>query len=72
MNPPASPPSPGGGNPPSGEYILIILERLEKRVECLDDRLRCVEKELSSVKVWAGVLSVVVPAIVAAVLTRGL
>ncbi|MBC7218423.1 MAG: hypothetical protein H5U36_09925 [Candidatus Caldatribacterium sp.] len=62
----------GGANPSPEEYILKILEKLEKDFEKLEERLRCVEKELASLKVWYGVISFIVPSILLAVLLRGL
>lgn len=65
--------APGGGRDPSPEeYILKILEKLEKDMERLDERLRCVEKELASLKVWYSVLSFIIPSVLLAVLLRGL
>ena len=46
----------------------VILAKLEK----LDERLRCVEKELASLKVWYSILSFVIPSVLLAVILRGL
>jgi hypothetical protein len=46
----------------------VILDKLEK----LDERLRCVEKELASLKVWYSVLSFIIPSVLLAVILRGL
>ena len=46
----------------------VILTKLEK----LDERLRCVEKELASLKVWYSVLSFIIPSVLLAVILRGL
>jgi len=46
----------------------VILAKLEK----LDERLRCVEKELASLKVWYSVLSFIIPSVLLAVILRGL
>lgn len=46
----------------------VILGKLEK----LDERLRCVEKELASLKVWYSVLSFIIPSVLLALILRGL
>jgi len=50
----------------------VILAKLEKKLEKLDERLRCVEKELASLKVWYSVLSFIIPSVLLAVILRGL
>ena len=50
----------------------VILAKLEKKREKLDERLRCVEKELASLKVWYSVLSFIIPSVLLAVILRGL
>lgn len=62
----------GGANPSPEEYIFKILEKLEKNTEKLEERLRCVEKELASLKVWYGVLSFIIPSVLLAIILRGL
>lgn len=47
-------------------------ERILSELEKLDERLRCVERELSAVKVWTSLLSAVVPPLLLALLLRGL
>ena len=46
----------------------VILAKLEK----LDERLRCVEREIASLKVWYSVLSFIIPSVLLAVILRGL
>jgi len=69
----ASPSFTGGGpNPSPEEYVLKILERMEKNMEKMDERLWAVERELASLKVWYSVLSFIIPSVLLAVILRGL
>jgi hypothetical protein len=46
----------------------VILDKLEK----LDERLRCVEREIASLRVWYSVLSFIIPSVLLALILRGL
>ncbi len=72
MSPIASPPSQGGGFSSPEEYLLRILEKLEKNLERLEERMGGVEKEIASLRVWYGVIAFIIPSLLLAVILRGL
>lgn len=46
-------------------------ERILQQLEKLDERLRSVEKELAGLKVWGGILSVLLPSLLVVLLAQG-
>ena len=52
------------------KHIARSLDKLERTLERSDDRLRLVERELAALKVWGSILSMLIPALLIAFLTR--
>ncbi|HSV31609.1 MAG TPA: hypothetical protein VLH40_06265 [Atribacteraceae bacterium] len=54
------------------KHIARTLDKLERTLERADERLRAVEREITALKVWGSFLSILVPALLLALLTRSL
>jgi uncharacterized protein YlxW (UPF0749 family) len=53
-------------------YLAKTVEKMDKRLERYDENIRAMERELSSLKVWVSVGSIIGPGIVVALILRGL
>ena len=53
-------------------YLAKTVEKMDKRLERYDENIRSMERELSSLKVWVSIGSLIGPGIVVALILRGL
>jgi uncharacterized protein YlxW (UPF0749 family) len=53
-------------------YLAKTVEKMDKRIERYDENIRSLERELSSLKVWVSIGSLIGPGIVVALILRGL
>lgn len=51
------------GETPAISYMGKSLEKIDKHLERLEERLLAVEKEVSSLRVWGGILSFLLPSL---------
>lgn len=63
---PTSPKGPEGF--PPALFLRKSLEKIDRRLEKLEERLLTVEKEVSSLRVWGSILSFLVPSLLLALL----
>ncbi|MCX7949735.1 MAG: hypothetical protein N2509_06440 [Treponemataceae bacterium] len=55
-------------NPPPAFFAHKSLDRIDRRLEKLEERLLAVEKEVSSLRVWGSILSFLLPSLFLALL----
>ncbi|NSW77342.1 MAG: hypothetical protein HPY68_11330 [Candidatus Atribacteria bacterium] len=50
-------------SPPALSFVNKSLDRIDRRLEKLEERLLTVEKEVSSLRVWGSILSFLLPSL---------